>query len=645
MNQSTLASLAILKVNWDDKGHDYADNFLPFVLEAINESEDREISVPALQKQIREDFGLIIPQGALNTLLRRAERRSAVKREHGVFVRVAEPALSDFARERQEVVRKQAALVEKLVLFVQTKYDIVLTSDEAESALLKHLQESCIPILAAATEGCPIPPIKHSVKHAEFVVSAFTVHLHEMDPEGFAFLEAIAKGNMLATALFIPEIGQAAKKFKGLTVYIDTQILLRALGLEGVAFREPAVELLTLLYEMNVNLACFDITYGELRRILDAAQNALKEPSHLKRGTFSVYENFVTEGFRASDVEMIIAGLERSLKHLHVNVKERPAHLVSYSLNETKLSEIVRQELPHQGADAQRHDIDCMTSIHRLRRGQAKSSIESCEQLFITTNNSLARASARFFIEEHERLTVPLCVNDHTMATLAWVKNPTLVSDWARNRLIADSVAALRPSNELWKKYRTEVARLQDRGEITEEDCNLLRFSMVARNALVDSTLGSPDAFTHGTVKEVLEVARAQIRKDDLAALSAEKEKRLVAEATAEARDVQIRNQLAKQSAKIATVAFACGKFVRWTSYALLSSIAIAGFVLTLPATALPFDEPKHWLVPIVIFIFGLLAIWNLQEGGAIRAIARNLETKTAKAAERKLLKIFGLEN
>ena len=87
MRTATLTSLAILKVNWDEKGHDYADNFVPFVIEAIRLSPQPEISVSGIQKSIRDEFGLVIPQGAVNTLLRRAQRRGAVSREHGIFVR------------------------------------------------------------------------------------------------------------------------------------------------------------------------------------------------------------------------------------------------------------------------------------------------------------------------------------------------------------------------------------------------------------------------------------------------------------------------------------------------------------------------------------------------------------------------------
>ena len=110
MRPATLASLAILKVNWDERGHDYADNFLPFVQEAVRQGPSDQISVSDLQKQIRERFGLIIPQGALNTLLRRSERRGAVRREHGVFVRSGGAEDSDFQLKSMEVARRQTAL-------------------------------------------------------------------------------------------------------------------------------------------------------------------------------------------------------------------------------------------------------------------------------------------------------------------------------------------------------------------------------------------------------------------------------------------------------------------------------------------------------------------------------------------------------
>lgn len=642
MSQASLVSLAILKVNWDNKGHDYVDNFLPFVSEALIKCAEH-ISVSELQKTIREDFGLIIPQGALNTLLRRAERRGLVRRDAGVFKRNNIALESDFGRDRSDLLRKQTALLAKLLHFGKDRYDQNWSETEAQDALLIHLQNYCVPILAATLDGCPIPPTERRIPHSEFIINAFITHLYEHDPEGFAFLETVVKGNMLATALFLPDIGKVDRKFKGLTVYLDTRLLLRALGLEGAGLKEPTVELLNLLYELNVDLACFDITRYELRRILDAAQNALRDQNLLRRGLFSVYENFISAGYRASDVELVIANLERSLRQLHIHIKEKPPYEKSLGLNEIRLGEIIKELLPNQNEDAQRHDIDCVTAIHRLRHGNPKNEIETCEYLFVTTNNALARAATAYFIETHERLTVPLCINDHTMATLAWVKNPTLTDNWTRQKLVADSYAALNPSNELWKRYSQEIAKLQERGSITADEYHLLRFSLVARNALMDSTLGSPDAFTEGTVEEVLEAARAEARKETEARLAVAIDKQKQAEAAAQLANESMQTLVAYQQERIGRIGSATGRFVRGIVYVVSVLLVITGFYLTLPSLVPEIPPLSKFFPPVALMVFSAFAIYSLITGGTVRGVARAIEMRVAATTIYAILKLLGV--
>jgi len=156
MGQEALVSLAILKVNWDEKGRDYVDNFVPFVVETIKSSESDRISLAALQTALRERFGLLVPQGALNTLLRRAERQGFVARDAGTFVRRTDGIQTDFASARAEAARRQAALIAKLIDFVKQKTGVQWTEEQALTGLLAHLQSFVVPILAAAAEGTPL---------------------------------------------------------------------------------------------------------------------------------------------------------------------------------------------------------------------------------------------------------------------------------------------------------------------------------------------------------------------------------------------------------------------------------------------------------------------------------------------------------
>ena len=615
MLEESLTSLAILKVNWDQHGKDYVDNFVPFVTEAVRRCPQDHVSVTELQDRIREDFGLVIPQGALNTLLRRAARQGYVRREAGVFVRNLEPIPTGFAAEREGVARQQRALVEKLVSFCRERHRVEWSTEQAEEALLAHLQRACVPILAAAVDGCPVPLPNDRLPNSEFLVSSFVVHLADIDPEGFGFLETVMKGHMLASALFLPDIAKANQRFDDLEVFIDTRLILRAVGLEGQGLQAPTTELLNLLYGVNVSLACFDITLSEVRGILDAVHFALQDPRHRHRpGLFSVYEHMLSIGARASDVELTIANLERSLKRLHIHIKPTPSHEIRYGLNEKRLQELVSEELPTQKEEAQRHDIDCLTSIHRLRKGQAYSEIERSKYVFVTSNYLLARASARFFVEAYERVAAPLCINDHTLTTLAWVKNPKYAADFSRHRLIADSYAALHPGNELWRRYLEEVSRLRESGDITDEDYHILRFSTVARNALLDATLGSPDAFTEGTVPQILERARSNIRGEMERQLRDEAEERVAA------KEMRHAKRLTSFAARV-------GAIVGKAAYVALALIFIVGFYATLPSSMPSVGDATRRTIQAAIVIFAMIAIWSALEGGTVRALARRLET------------------
>ncbi len=642
MSEQSLTSLAILKVNWDNKGHDYVQNFVPFVAESLRRAAQDHVSVAELQSIIRDEFGIVIPQGALNTLLHRAQRQGLVRRTAGVYMRNASVIDPNFQQTLAQVNRQREALITKLISFAETRHSVKWTKDQADEALRYYLQSSCIPILAAAVDGCPIPTSRQRIMHADFIVNAFIIDINERDPDSFSFLETVVKGNMLATALFLPDISKSNRRFDNLHVYFDTRLLLRALGLEGEGLQTSTVELLQLLYELNADLFCFDITRDEIRGILDAVQHALRDPRHRPRRLYGVHEHLLSIGARASDVEKIIAELERSLKRMHIAVRVKPEHTAESGINENDLEAMIQAELPEQSREARLHDLDCLTAIHRLRKGRPQNEIETCGHIFVTTNYSLAMVAAKFFVVQYGRVTVPTCVIDHTMATLAWVKNPTIVADFSKNRLIASSYAALNPTPDLWRKYYEEIERLKERGDITSEEYQLLRFSTVARNALVESTLGSPDAFVGGTVPEILEAAKAHTRKETEEKLAEEQKKREAAEQRADDIKREFEAKLQSQRQRARDIGLSIGRGTKWVVYAFVFVVMGWGFYKTLP-TASPqlLNEWVQVVAPAAIAIFFVLGLWNIAEGGSVRQISRVAEVWVTRKVEVLLLKLF----
>jgi len=397
MNERVTASLAVLKVNWD-KGHDYIDNFVPFVAECARLAPQPEISLPQVQALMRETFGLRIPQGALQTILRRATRQGYLTRTHGIYVR-SDAAITtlNFGRTRDDALRRHNALVDRLTQFCADRYKITWSPEEASSALLAYLQDYARPVLAAAIEGHPIPPPSRHVKHAMFIVNAFSMDLYRNDPPGFAFLETIVKGSMLTNALLFSDLSGVTQRFKKVGVYFDTRFLLRALGLAGESLKTACLELIGLLYQQNVDLHVFEHTLDEMNRVLDATARAVRSLSTMRRAYGEVLEHFIDTRYSASDVEFIISRLTRLLHEMRVEIVTRPSQTNPLGLNETKMKETLQQEVGYQNDDARNHDIDSLTAIHRLRGGQVINQIEYCAAIFVTTNTALARAATRFF--------------------------------------------------------------------------------------------------------------------------------------------------------------------------------------------------------------------------------------------------------
>ena len=640
MDNSSIASLAVLKVNWD-KGHDYIDNFVPFALEAVTKSKADALTVSDVQAYIQNQFGLKIPQGAINTLLRRLASHGYVKKQAGVYVRTGMLVDTDISVALADALRQQRALFSSLMNFANKRGKANWSEDDAANALLSYLETEFLPILAAQINGHPILTAATHPTSSEIVVSEFIVEVSDKDPETFSFLETVTKGHMLATALFIPNISEVSKKFENLAVFLDTKILLRALGLEGKGQQDYCKEFLSLLYESNVSLYCFDVTVEEVRRVLTKAEYLLRNPREVNR-TFLVYEHFLARGLSPSDVEIILNNLPLALQRLRIYEKERPKQTNELGLDENRLRECLKAEMPNQTDEALFHDLDCLTAIHRLRKGHISSQIEACRYLFISPTTAVAKASSVFFNEHYGQASVPLCINDHTIATLAWVKQPELDNGLQRSRLIATAFAALQPSPKLWKQYLDEVERLKGTGRISSDDYHLLRFSTVARSALVEATRGEWSAFAEGTIAEVIERAHAEIRRETEDMLQDETERRKVAEFNERVARQSVQNTREGIEQRFENASTIFGRFVSWVIYATVCVFVPLGMY---KAHSLPVGDGLNGnaalLLQTSLFLAFTLAVYSQFAGGSVRQIVRKIEVRAAAWLKNQLVRKF----
>jgi hypothetical protein len=634
MTEPVIASLAILKVN-ADQGRDYIENFVPFAAQCLRDVGQSHVTVSEIRSCISRDFGLTIPRGALETIMGRVVRKGYATQQAGAYYPDAEAlAAVDVSRMRADFLRRLEALVAKLVWFCDTRYHLTWSQGQGEAALLSYLRERATPILATAVDGEPLPPPQHRAEHSIFLISRFIAHLAAQDAEGFELLETVVKGTMLVNALFFPELARVTRRFDRVEVYFDTGFLLRALGYADAELQAPHRELMDLLYELSGELRCFEHTVHEVEGILHAAARALRDKTLLRSAYFEALEYFVQSNYRPSDVDFLIARLRQSLSRLRVRIKAKPRHEERLEVDEPELQRILHQRVGYRAERTLRHDLDCLTAIHRLRRGEPAYDIESCRAIFVTTNRALARAPQAFF-QEYGSGAVPLCLSDDVFTTIVWLKQPLRAPDLPRKKIIADCYAALNPSDALWRLCLEEMDRLQRRGDISESDYDLVRFSTATRPLIMDATFGDPSLCSAVSVGQLVEEARRAARAETEARLDAETARRMAVEQDLLEAVQSMERMRTMQADRCHVWALRAGC---WAARGFL----IAGIVVIslgiYSGIGLPFpglSSGSRALVALALSaLVGILTLGSLIRGTTLRSLARRVELGVAGRAE-----------
>jgi len=319
VSEQALTSLAILTVNWD-RGHDTIESFVPLIGECLRKNGDHPVSAVDLQRAVKAEFGLTIPIGALQGILARCQKRGYVQRKRNVYVPVRKKLDKiEFAPNRAEALRQHRSLLDKLRAFAKVRYDLDWSEEDADSALLGYLQESSLPVLAAATDGDPLPKPTKQSRRAKHVMSAFAGHLNEADPEGFTCLETVVKGHVLSAVLFYPDLGRLQTRFEDLDVYCDTPFLLPAIGYSEEGVHVQCVELIELLRGLGAKLKCFHHTEEEVAGVLEA--EAAKMRGSIVEPTT---EYHTSRTFRLNEIEELIIKLPKAIRDLGIDIVDTP---------------------------------------------------------------------------------------------------------------------------------------------------------------------------------------------------------------------------------------------------------------------------------------------------------------------------------
>jgi hypothetical protein len=527
MNKA-VASLALLKVNWDNLRRDYIDGFVPFVVTLMQKKRYDTIEVDTIRADFESEYGLSIPYHPMIAILDRARRQGYIRKSRtGLYLpverRVAVDGFTDIATEQERKYRK---VINEFLKYCREEYDIAVSESEADAAFVSFLREYDLDILFIAQERSSLlPELGASTAH-KFLVKSFVTHAYECEPEIFAFIADMSAGHIIANTLLHRDYDKFKGRLESCNFYLDIGFLFNVTGINGPEKREAYREFVKLLSSHQARTLVFRHTYDEYRGIMESCLQWIDSDyfDPFKASRALMY--FKDQGFTASDVEQFILSVDSNLSEMNIEMVDRPDPSIDqvYQIDEERLQELIvevyRQGDPYFDEEEKGHtiylDVRSISAVCKLRRGHKPTRLQNANHVFVTTNSSLAYASRLFELEEADctYFFIPTVLTDMLVGTIVWIHSPSKVSINDR-RLIANCYAALQPSKALIKRLVDAADRLTNEGEITAEEVTILKESRVARNLLQRETLGDPDRFTDKTAVMVLEEIRARIRREE----------------------------------------------------------------------------------------------------------------------------------
>ena len=524
MSSRLLTTMAVVRAN-ADQGRDYIALFEPMAADRLKSwSESNPVEPEALARAICDEWGVpSFPANVAKVLLGRAEKKGEVVRVASDRKLYPCPEVlgtsRDVSERKQEMLARMNALSSAVVRYARDVHAFEWTNDEASDALERLAEEFGAELAVARRRGTLHEPGGLDSQPLA-VAHGFARWALDEQPANFDHLVAMVQGTMLLNTIYFQDVGHISNRLKVLRVYLDTPVILRALGLGPEPVCDATRELLQLLREFRVSMFVFPHTLDEIGGVLDGVAGSLRRG---RRGALAqagiggrnreAIDALVKKGVSAGEVDNMNAELEARLNALRIGREETPPHPERGQVDESRFDEVLTEVVGYKSRGPLEKDLRSLAAVDRLRRNERPRDLANTSALFVTSNTALVRAAKQFFEEADRGAPVPHAMHEIGLTAQLWVRAPHPPPDLPRKLLIADCFAALNPGPELWERWVGHIVRLEDRGDISEEQVQNLIYHSQAKSALFEITHGDPDAISEATVAEVLERFESEVRR------------------------------------------------------------------------------------------------------------------------------------
>ena len=111
----------------------------------------------------------------------------------------------------------------------------------------------------------------------------------------------------------------------------------------------------------------------------------------------------------------------------------------------------------------------------------------------------------KYFKEKREPEEYPAIIDDTLLTSIVWIKSETDGDKILNSKIIADAWAAQNVPFAFWEKCVGEMEKLQEHGDINQEQIYQLEYDFLARRQLYEKTEGDITKLNMGDIEQILQ--------------------------------------------------------------------------------------------------------------------------------------------
>jgi len=504
-NISLLASAAIFRSLYDNK-KDLYDVIADFIRAYILLNAKWAFNSTECTKGVNDTFGFNIPEAIIRSCLRnRLKSNDELELKDGIFIVTNHfDKSNDIQSKFRDSNHEFEEIKKKLIAHTLEHAVVEIDNEKLISSLQNYLLNKSI-------------PEEYAGYIAHFILK------NEDNSDFKEKLNRIEEGLILYAGIqYSPNLNELGHWKGDLTVFLDTEHLFSATGLNGVLYKQVFDDLNTLVHDVNyakrkrgkISFRYFPDTKKEVDSFFYAAEKILENNSSIDPSKTAML-NIVNGCSSKSDVLEKKSKFESDLARLKILPEEFQDYYEDPDFNVESANGIDGLHAKYNGefdAHVFSDILKTFTKINYFRKGISKAPIDNVSAIFLT-EKWLIRSIA-FSEEVHEgKGFVPYATNIEFLTERLWFKlnkgfgkNTTPLSFDVITK--AKVVISSQFNNRISDEY-TKLNNKYKNGEIDEESTALLIAELRQKSF-------NPDAIDYGRLDEAINPVSDALVEDAL---------------------------------------------------------------------------------------------------------------------------------